>query len=52
MMHFLGSPGVSVQGRMVVNANNRGSTALMKEPVFHDRSRHIDIQYHYAHDPG
>ena len=45
---LLGSLGVFVQGRIVVNANNQGSTALMKNPIFHDRSKHIDIQYHYA----
>jgi len=50
IVDFLGSPGVFVQGQMVVNANNHGSTTLMKNPVFHDRSKHIDIQYHYARD--
>jgi hypothetical protein len=40
----------SVQGPMVVNADNQGSVALTKNPVFHDRSEHIDIQYHYARD--
>jgi len=33
---------------MVVNADNQGSIALPKNPVFHDRSKHIDIQYHYT----
>jgi len=45
---YLGRPGVSVQGQISVNANNQGSTALMKNPIFHDRSKHIDIHYHYA----
>jgi len=41
---------VTVQGPMVVNADNQGSIALVKNPVFHDRSKHIDIQYHYTRD--
>jgi hypothetical protein len=40
----------SVEGSMVVNADNQGSVALTKNPVFHDRSKHIDIQYHYTRD--
>ena len=28
----------------------RGVSALAKNPVFHDRSKHIDIQYHYTRD--
>jgi len=50
MADFLKSLGVMVQGPMVVNADNQGSIALAKNPVFHDRSKHIDIQYHYTRD--
>ena len=36
---------------MPVNADNQGSNiALARNPVFHDRSKHIDIQYHYTRD--
>ena len=35
---------------MVVNADNQGSIALAKNPVFHDRSEYIDIQYHYTRE--
>jgi hypothetical protein len=35
---------------IVVNAGNQGSTALTKNLVFHDRLKHIDIQYHCARD--
>ena len=48
MGDFLSSLGVTMQGPMVVNADNQGSIALAKNPVFHDRSKHIDIQYHYT----
>ena len=50
MTDFLGSSGVSLQGPVVINADNQGSIALTRNPVFHDRSKHINIQYHFAHD--
>ena len=50
MVDFLKDLSVSVQDSMVVNANNQGSIALAKNPVFHDRSKHIDIQYHFTRD--
>ena len=31
---------------MVVNAGNQGRISLAKNPVFRDRSKHIDIQDH------
>ena len=47
MVDFLPSLNVSLRGPMVVNMNNKGN---IKNPVFHDRSKHIDIQYHYTRD--
>ena len=47
---FLASLGVSVQGPVVINADNQGSIALARNPVFHDRPKHIDIQYHFARE--
>ena len=49
-MDFLQNLGVPLHGPMVVNADNQGSIALAKNPIFHDRSRHIDIQYHYTRE--
>ncbi len=40
--------GVSIHDAMVVNVDNQVAIALAKNPVFHDRSKHIDIQYHYT----
>ena len=48
MVDFLKDLGVSIHDKMVVNADNQESIALAKNPVFHDRSKHIDIQYHYT----
>ena len=50
MVDFLASLGVSLHGLMVVNADNQASIALAKNSVFHDRSKHVDIQYHYTRD--
>ena len=36
MVDFLKDLSISVQDSMVVNANNQGSIALAKNPVFHD----------------
>ena len=49
-MDFLGSLGVLVNGPMVVNADNQASIALARNPVFHDRPKHVDIQYYYTRD--
>ena len=41
---FIGSKGV----RML--ADNQGAIALTKNLYLHERSRHIDIKYHYVRD--
>ena len=50
MVDFRKDLGISVSGSMVINVDNQGSIALAKNPVFHDCSKHIDIQYHYMRD--
>jgi len=47
---FVKGLGVSVSGSMVIKVNNQGSIVLMKNSVFHDRLKHIDIQHHYTRD--
>ena len=32
---------------IVLHADNQGAIALSKNPVHHQRSKHIDIRYHY-----
>ena len=34
----------------MANADNQRRISLAKNPVFHDRSKHIDIQYHCTRD--
>ena len=31
----------------LVNADNQGAIKLAKNPMFHKRSKHIDIKYHF-----
>jgi hypothetical protein len=52
MTDLLWNLGVSLHGLMVVNADNQGSIALAKNPVFYDRSKHINIQYCYTCELG
>ncbi len=35
---------------MSLKGDNQGSIALAHNPVFHARTKHIDIQHHYIHD--
>ena len=30
--------------------DNQSSVKLLKNPVFHDKSKHIEIKYHYIRD--
>ena len=32
---------------VILNVDNQGAIALAKNPVYHQRSKHIDIRYHY-----
>ena len=35
---------------VVLYVDNKSMIALCKNPVHHDRSKHIDIRYHYIRD--
>ena len=35
------------ENSVLLNVDNQGALALAKNPVFHKRSKHIDIKYHY-----
>ena len=47
---FLGGLDMSVQGPEVINADNQWSIALARNTVSHNRSKHMDIRYHFVHD--
>ena len=35
---------------VIIHCDNQGAVALAKNPQFHARSKHIDIQYHYQRE--
>lgn len=36
--------------RAVLKVDNKSAIALAKNPVYHERSKHIDTKYHFIHD--
>jgi hypothetical protein len=36
--------------RVVLNIDNKSAISLCKNPVHHDRSKHIDTKYHYIRE--
>nr|GEY98785.1 ribonuclease H-like domain, reverse transcriptase, RNA-dependent DNA polymerase [Tanacetum cinerariifolium] len=37
----------SKEEKVTIRVENKSAIALMKNPVFHERSKHIDIRYHF-----
>ena len=42
--------GDSIQDAMIVHVDTQGVIMLVRNPVLHDCSKHIDIQYHYMQE--
>jgi kynurenine formamidase len=38
---------LQVSNSVLVNVDNQGAIQLVKNPMFHKRSKHIDIKYHF-----
>ena len=41
---------VQVSYRVVVNVDNQGAINLAKNPMYHKRSKHIQVKYHFIRD--
>lgn len=39
-----------IKNPMIVNCDNQSAILMCKNPVFHNRSKHIDIRFHYARE--
>ena len=35
---------------MIIYADNQGAIALAKDPKFHQRTKHIDLRYHFIRE--
>ena len=42
--------GITQNSPTILRGDNNGSIAMVKNPQFHQRSKHIDIRYHWIHD--
>ncbi|GKA01705.1 ribonuclease H-like domain, reverse transcriptase, RNA-dependent DNA polymerase, partial [Tanacetum coccineum] len=40
----------SNEKKITIYVDNKSATALMKNPVFHGRSKHIDTKYHFIRE--
>jgi kynurenine formamidase len=49
LKRFLTDLGITIPS-VKIYGDNQGSIALSKNSVFHARSKHIDIQYHFIRD--
>lgn len=45
--YFLTELGLPPKGPTVIYSDSQGSMALAKNPEHHERTKHIDIQYHF-----
>ena len=48
LLEFLGGLGFVGQHGLIAHVDNTGAISLAKNLVFHNRSKHIDIQYHFT----
>jgi histone deacetylase 1/2 len=50
-MHaLLGELGLEIRRPLSLWRDNTGTTYLSVNPVFHARTKHIEIDYHFVHD--
>ena len=50
MRTFLAELSVPQQGATLIRLDNAGAEALAKNPVHHDRTKHIDVKYRYIRE--
>lgn len=47
---LLGELGFPQSKKTVILSNNQNCIAIAKKPVFHARTKHIEIQYHFVRE--
>ncbi|GKC17072.1 hypothetical protein Tco_1013854 [Tanacetum coccineum] len=50
LKRLLGKLTQSQEENITIQVDNKSAIALMKNPVFHGRSKHIDIKYHFIRE--
>lgn len=50
LRNLLKTLGVSQEEPIEIHVDNKSALALAKNPVFHDRSKHIDTRYHFIRE--
>jgi hypothetical protein len=50
LARLLGEIKEEATGTTVLNVDNKSAISLSKNPVFHERSKHIDIRYHFIRE--
>ena len=40
----------SCQGESIVHCDNQSAIHLSKDPMHHERTKHIDVRYHFVRD--
>ncbi len=50
LRRILGDMGVPQKETKVLLCDNQSCMAIAKNPVFHARTKHIEIQYHYVRE--
>jgi len=39
-----------LQGKVVIFSDSQSVIHLSKNPVYHERTKHVDVKYHYVRD--
>ena len=47
---LLGDLGIQVQRPVVIHCDNLSSIQLARNPVFHARTKHIEVHYHFIRE--
>lgn len=50
LQRFTEELGIELKSKVVLYCDNQSALKLIKNPEFHQRSKHIDIRYHYIRD--
>ena len=50
LKHFLSELKIATQNPIPIACDSQGAIAIIKNPEYHARTKHIDIQHHYVRE--